>query len=411
MKKYLNKNHYKEILTPSILVTGIFLILTIISPKIKLFLPIIVISIIFEFIYLKEVFTIRKQQILIMCFMCVVVISMLMAKEQFSMNYIFPYMAFGGFYVLVTLKSYTSKQLNYFSHCIELGGILACLLIIINGKAYYGQELRYTIILATGPQDPNFTSILLCLPLIVFLLRVYYNPNKFNCIICSTGALLLMFTIVLTGSRTGMIALTMIIITMFISALLKYKKEKKIKLTWGKVIVILVIVAIILSTIILILPDQIIGRIFNYNNLYQYDNSSIIAGSPRLNIWINAIEILFHRPIVGFGLGMNDYYLLQHSGLITALHNTFIDVWFQFGIIGFVMYIYIFFNFVKCIFITKCYPLTTLIFVLLVGCMFLDMFYGREIWIILMTLSLYLNYIKDSNMSIKSVFGGNSCEC
>lgn len=409
MKKYLNINHYKEVLTPSILVTGIFLILTIISPKIEFFVPIIVITILFEFIFLKEEFTIRKQQILIMCFMCVVVISMLIAKEQFSMNYIFPYIAFGGFYILVTLKSYTSRQLNYFSHCLEFGGILACMLIIINGKAYYGEELRYTIILATGPQDPNFTSILLCLPLIVFLLRMYYNPKKLNCVICSLGALVLMFTIVLTGSRTGMIALTMIIITMFISTLLKSKKEKK--LTWRKVIVVLAILVIILSTIILMLPDQIIGRIFNYNSLYQYDNSSIIAGSPRLNIWINAVEILFHRPIVGFGLGMNDYYLLQHKGLITALHNTFIDVWFQFGIVGFVMYIYIIFNYVKDIFITKSYPLTTLIFVLLVGCMFLDMFYGREIWIILMTLSLYLNYMKDTNMNIKSVFGGNSCEC
>lgn len=406
MKEYIKRKMEEGEFTPSVLIIGLFLLITIISPKVKFFIPVIILTVFVEFIVLKEKLVFRRQHIIMSVFMIIVIASMLIAKETYSVVHLFPYLIFYVFFIVVTMKSYNKSQLNFFTYCLQIGGVLASLLIIFNGKAYYGEELRYTIILSTGPQDPNFTAILLCLPLVAFFMRIYYVTTKKNIVICGLGSVLLLLTIVLTGSRTGMIAIATIVGTMFFAWIIKYKKEKEAKFTWMKVLVVTFVIVAIFAAVIMILPDQIVGRIFNYNSLYQYENSKIIAGSPRLNIWFNSLDLILIKPIQGFGLGMFDYYLPQHKGLVTAIHNTYIDVWFQFGIVGLLAFGAVIINYLIDIFRTKTFPLISLMFVLAVGCMFLDMFYGREIWIIICALSLYLNFYKDTGLTMKDILGG-----
>lgn len=410
MKEYIKKKWKVEKFTPSIVLIGLFLLCTIVSPKVKLFIPIIILSVLVEFILLKQEFVFRIQHMLMSVFMIIVIASMIIANETFSLVHLFPYLIFFVFFIIVTMKSYNKSQLNFFTYCLQIGGVLASFLIIFNGKAYYGEELRYTIILSTGPQDPNFTAILLCLPLVAFLIRAFYSTTKKSIIICGLGSILLLLTIVLTGSRTGMIAIASVIGTMFFAWIFKYKKEKKTKVTWKNMVFTMVTVVVVFAVGIMILPDQIVGRIFNYNSLYQYDNSQIVAGSPRLNIWLNSLDIISNKPIQGFGLGMFDYYLPQHKGLVTAIHNTYIDIWFQFGIAGLMAFGALVIRYLIEIIKTKSFLLISIMFVLAIGCMFLDMFYGREIWIIICSLSLYLNFCKDTGLTMEEIFGGRKYE-
>lgn len=403
MEKVIIKIKNNEILRPSILAIGLFFMVTIISPKINILLPATGIAILFDYLILKENIVIRKQHILICIFMIIVLLSMIIASEKYSLVAIPPYIIFSLMFLLFTTKEYTRKQINFISRCIEIGGIITSVLIIFFGKTYYGEELRYTIILNGERQDPNFTAVLLCLPMILFLFRVIYGKTLKFKLFSAVGVVITIFTIVLTGSRTGMICISAIVlISIGIRVILN---KNKIKFNSKKAIGI-ILIAILIGLIGLnLLPDQITDRIFNYSNTYKYDNSAIIAGSPRLNIWINAMDLVFQHPIIGYGLGMSDYYMPLHKGLITALHNTYIDVWFQFGILGLVAFIVIIASFIYDSIKTKSYYLLNIVVIIIIAAGFLDLFYGREVWIILSFMMIALNYVCLNKVSIHKVLG------
>lgn len=403
MEKIIMKIENNEILRPSILAIGLFFMVTIISPKISILLPITGVAILFDYLILKENIVIRKQHVLICIFMIIVILSMIIASEKYSLVAIPPYIIFSLMFLLFTTKEYTEKQINFISRCIEIGGIIASILIMFFGKTYYGEELRYTIILNGERQDPNFTAILLCLPMVLFLVRIFYGKTLKHKLLNSIGAIITIFTIVLTGSRTGMICIAAILlISIAINIILN---KNKIKFNLKKVIGIILIGIVIGIVGLNLLPDQITDRIFNYSNTYRYDNSTIIAGSPRLNIWINAMDLVFQHPVVGYGLGMSDYYMPLHKSLITALHNTYIDVWFQFGIFGLLVFAGVIGSFIYDFIKTKSYYLLNMIVLIMIAGGFLDLFYGREVWIILSFMMIVLNYVCLNKESIHKVLG------
>jgi len=126
------------------------------------------------------------------------------------------------------------------------------------------------------------------------------------------------FSIVLTGSRTSLIAI--IPFSIFMIGTGQIKVERKI----------LIFVILIVSLLVLLpfIPQSVINRL---GTLGDSIGKGDLGG--RVKLWREGIAVLVKHPILGIGGGTMDY------TIGSAVHNTFISVITETGFIGFVLFL------------------------------------------------------------------------
>ncbi len=188
----------------------------------------------------------------------------------------------------------------------------------INGNVAVAYEGRYS---ATGVNAVDLTLILMMgLPVAMQLVFVA-GQNKTGMILKLVNLAyipLAIFSILLTGSRTSLIAV--IPFGIYLVATQQIKFDRKIL-----VFVLLIISALALFPFI---PQAITTRLGTLG-------SSIEAGDlgGRVGLWGQAILVLNEHPIMGLGSGTLD------SAIGSAAHNTFVSVAAETGFIGFILFI------------------------------------------------------------------------
>ena len=188
----------------------------------------------------------------------------------------------------------------------------------INGNVAVAYEGRYS---ATGVNAVDLTLILMMgLPVAMHLVFVA-GQNKTGMILKLVNLAyipLAIFSILLTGSRTSLIAV--IPFGIYLVATQQIKFDRKIL-----VFVLLIISALALFPFI---PQAITTRLGTLG-------SSIEAGDlgGRVGLWGQAILVLNEHPIMGLGSGTLD------SAIGSAAHNTFVSVAAETGFIGFILFI------------------------------------------------------------------------
>ncbi len=129
-----------------------------------------------------------------------------------------------------------------------------------------------------------------------------------------------LFTIILTGSRTSLIAI--IPFGIFILGTRQIKVNQKFF-----IFTILLIASMVFLPLI---PQSVIGRL-------ETIGTSISAADlgGRVNLWREGIAVLAAHPLLGIGGGAID------KTIGSAVHNTFISVATETGFVGFILFLFI----------------------------------------------------------------------
>lgn len=126
------------------------------------------------------------------------------------------------------------------------------------------------------------------------------------------------FSIVLTGSRTSIIAIIPFSTFMIVTQCIRFKRK----------ILIFVVLLVFLLALFPFVPQSVIDRIGTVG-------SSISAADlgGRVTMWLKSTAVLAQHPILGVGSGAIDHVI---GG---AVHNTFISVVTETGFIGLVLFL------------------------------------------------------------------------
>ena len=188
----------------------------------------------------------------------------------------------------------------------------------INGNVAVAYEGRYS---ATGVNAVDLTMILMMgLPIAMQLFFAAGQENKGRILKLINLAYLpsSIFAIILTGSRTSLIAIIPFGIYLFATQQIKFDRK----------ILVFGILLISLLALLPFIPQTVITRLGTVG-------ASIEAGDlgGRGDLWREGIAAFAQHPILGVGGGAINY------AIGAAVHNTFISVATETGLIGFVLFL------------------------------------------------------------------------
>lgn len=165
--------------------------------------------------------------------------------------------------------------------------------------------------------DPNIFIFYNTLFFSYYLTHLKGLKNSFGFILC-------IITNLLTFSRGGIVALILVIILYIILA----DFQKKVKMILIALLCLVVMYAA--SSFIQIDLNQIISSRIN--------DFSSDKGSGRFELWKQAITYFMSHPLLGIGaFNFSDYYAFEHNEKL-YVHNTYLEILVEAGIIGFLFY-------------------------------------------------------------------------
>ena len=190
-----------------------------------------------------------------------------------------------------------------------LGSIVLAVFCCINrdaiiADASYADMERVT---ALG-QDPNELSFLLVMGLVVALNGVRECKNKIIKAMLLCSAFLLVYSILLTGSRTGLL------MTVFVIALFLWNNI-------GYAILALPVVLLLGHYLLSLVPEGTISRLMNISQDLRAGNLS-----SREDIWRAGLTAYYEENTV-LGVGYQNFVpmLKKHFGLSLVSHNTYLS--------------------------------------------------------------------------------------
>jgi O-antigen ligase len=206
-------------------------------------------------------------------------------------------------------------------------GVLTSFCILLLGKPYRDDEgtltrhIRYSYRLI-GPEIQNNQLATYIASVSPF---VFYNFIKRKKIIDFIFFIIIFYGTYKTGSRAAILSIVLSVVIIFLSSI----NSKRIKYVYY--------IAFILFTIILflIMPSSIKDRYFDFNK-YQ-DGSNAI----RLIWWTSALHLFSKKPLIGYGPVTTDIINMDITGLTNVVHNSFLSILVQYGIIGFFVFLLI----------------------------------------------------------------------
>lgn len=162
-------------------------------------------------------------------------------------------------------------------------------------------------------------------PLLCMLL-LFFSKNKY----INMSAYLIMAGVLLgSGKRAGIVALAAAFFLHYIYSMQEGTGKKQ-----------LISLAFVFFAITFIFQEQILGFIDNNRTLNRFSNdSSSDISSGRIEIYEKTLSMYFHssffQTLVGHGFGA----VAIKSPLQMSAHNDFLEVLYDYGIVGFILYL------------------------------------------------------------------------
>ena len=232
-------------------------------------------------------------------------------------------------FLLISLVSYTKREANILKKSMVLGvGALLLYMSFVPGAVTYSEyQKRLTLNAGTEGLDQNYLAALM---LIAFGL-VFYNfcnkrQNIFVKILSLAYCLTITYYVLLTGSRSGLMAILLIV-------LLSINTSWKTFFTVG--IPVILFVVCILPLITQYLPEELMMRFSQEAFSGQEEESG-----SRLIIWEKALNSMKDFSwLFGFGVGASQTIVgdVLGSGKDMAIHNHYIAMLVEVGVVGFLL--------------------------------------------------------------------------
>lgn len=224
-------------------------------------------------------------------------------------------------FIIMTIVSFDAKFINSIINALLYSSFLLGFLCLLFSKPFGGIITRQVLTIQGAQMDPNNQSAFLIIGTAISLYILINKKSKISYCFLLIGIIIVnTYAMFLTGSRGGLASLMLILLTL---SLLSEKEDKLIsKQTIRNFIIILLIVLVAYFLAKSFLPEKIFDRLFVISG-YQ-------GGSDRINIWGNAIKLFIGNPLIGGGWG--SYW--GYNGYFIVVHNTFLSVLIDGGLIG-----------------------------------------------------------------------------
>lgn len=230
---------------------------------------------------------------------------------------------------------FDEKELNKVKLALVWSSRITVVLLLIFGDIIDGRLWLKGII----NEDPNYICAYFSFGVIFSLNRIILNKRLFAKLWYAFEFCLYFFTIFLTGSRGGLLA---VLSAIGIYIITFSKSEKKYIATK---IICFVFVFIAVNIILDNLPEGLRMR-FSFGSVLDS------GGSGRMELWENAIDMFksanIFAKVFGLGTGTVRYNMLQlNYSRVNVVHNMFLETLVELGIIGLVVYSIAIFFFAK----------------------------------------------------------------
>lgn len=192
-----------------------------------------------------------------------------------------------------------------------------------NGIEKYGVLIDRNVprLISTASNDPNITVFYITIFFIFYLVNYKTRKGKLGLILSS-------MVIILTFSRGAYVSivLSLLVVIFNLSGKSFFYKIK----------------TIFKPIIILMIMMYLINVFFNFNILEMINKRfyaiEIDEGSGRTVLWTNALKTFAEHPVFGIGINSSLEYNKTHYGTKNYVHNTYLEVLSETGIIGILVY-------------------------------------------------------------------------
>lgn len=284
-------------------------------------------------------------------------------------------------YLLITSYKIQKNEYGMLKWCIIGGGVISALLIIYNFRSL-GVIQRVTIQFGERAAELNQLPFDLFIPVALCIEKIVNERKKIMKVMFIIFLSIIVFSIIITGSRGGLFGVGIIFII--------YVFSLKRKLSTG---VLLVIVGIILLSLT---PSFFIERL---------KEAKETGGSGRIFIWTNALNALKNYWITGAGL--NNFpqaygefgHFTPFSSIYRGSHNVYLGIFVELGIIGFSLLILVIRKHYQVLNLRISYHdndqvmLKASFWAMLVASFFLDTLWYKSFWLLWMMIMMYHNII------------------
>ena len=295
--------------------------------------------------------------------------------------HIFSQIGMVGLLVILTAIPLDKKTIQSIVNTMWLGSFAIGVLSLFYSHAYHGVVATRQVLYLFGQEaDPNNQAAFLLIGLTIALYKLF-SVKKQYILSCTTIAVNT-YSLFMTGSRGGLVGLTCVGVGLFLMALGGERFRSKVK----DILIIVFICVGLYFIATRYLPSDIYERLFTF--------SSYEGGSERDIIWQNGWELFSSNFNFLFGAGWGAYY--GYNGFYAAMHNTFLSMLCDVGILGFSLF-----------FIPIIYICTTLIkrknvlpVLLLISGLapsfFIEAINKRFFWnVIFLVIIMYVNYRRE----------------
>jgi len=307
--------------------------------------------------------------------------------------------------------NFTENIINWFSIGALIMGVVATVFTIFNVKLFsnllFDNGIRFKGLMG----DPNYFSILQ-----ICAISYYIGTNKkkkgFKCII----VFFLLMSILVSGSKTGVITLLMYFLVLKpIDKLLNLHIKVKTIITSILIITLIALIVLIFSYKInnlLIYISQRIPALDRVIVVFTDFNSAVTGnGSGRDVTWGAALKIIELSPLIGVGVGTYTGISNQLWNVNTVAHNTYLQLSVEWGLpLAVTFFLYVYFIIVKVSFVKSTRTehniiLRDMIFAFLIGSFAISLNNARMFW---MFLGAFLYEINLTSIWINNILGGIS---
>ena len=227
------------------------------------------------------------------------------------------------FLIVITNKPMDSSYVDRIIICVQITSTSMAVLGLLKSETYqYTNSARQVLTLFNTQIDPNDLSAFYIVGVVIGLDLLYEKKGYLALNLVSVIAGLV--TILMTGSRGGLVSVIALIMFIFILS----NKNKGVK----KVVVNILIVSVIIVALYILVSKFVSTE--SLTRIFTIDDSKIgyTSGAGRLALWKYGVSLFVQKPLIGWGWG-------GYNTLSVASHNTYLSMLLDTGIIGMVLFV------------------------------------------------------------------------
>ncbi len=245
--------------------------------------------------------------------------------SSYTTEYLTTYIQMGLLVFICTYKEWKQSDIDLVIQAYCMGSIIMALaMIFFGGNEFSG---RGTVTILGKFCDSNQVAANIVPGVLISYYLVFANFEKDRKrYVYIIGFLLTSYTILLTSSRGGLIAL-------FVGlSIITFIQKKKQLFRFGLFFSLICLSFLIINLV----PESARLRLFNFASY----TDEYASGGSRLTLWSYLFEGFDAQWLIGHGVGSTIAFFIDKLGYDCGVHNTFVLVLYEVGIIGFSFFIY-----------------------------------------------------------------------